>query len=268
MLTKLYHTNTRLLRYLILPVLALVLTHLVAYKKLPFDPNYQFPLLTFSFILLICAICCETNYTCYSLLKKRHFGHLTNEPSIARQLLISSLLTAAVFGTLVYSINYFVFGIVTPITRFLSSLLVAELIILLETLYFITRDLYLSQKQTETIASVQIWQIASGRKTQLVDETDIAYLYSQAGMVYLITNEGKKILTQFSSFNDVKDTHNLDAFFQVNRQYLVKLHAIDTVMKEVNQKLQIKLSPSAPEIPAAAMISRYRSVDFKKWLAQ
>ncbi|WP_422360355.1 LytTR family DNA-binding domain-containing protein [Reichenbachiella sp.] len=268
MLAKLYHTNTRLLRYMILPVLAMILTHLVAYKKLPFDPEYQFPLLTFSFVLLICAICCEANFICYGEMRKKYSKQDFNSRSITTQLLISGALTAIVFGLLIYSINYFVFGVVTPLTRFLSSLLIAELIILLETLYFITRDLYLSQNTVESVPSKATWQIVNGRKTQLIEEEDIAYLFSQSGLVYLITNSGRKILTQFNSFNEVKNNYNLDSFFQINRQYLIKLHAIDTVMKEVNQKLQIKLSPSAPEIPAAAMISRYRSVDFKKWMTQ
>lgn len=268
MLSKLYHTNTRLLRYMILPILAMILTHLVAYKKLPFDSDYQFPALTFSFVLLICAICCEANFICYNALRKRRSNQVINGNTILKQLLVSGLLTAAVFGLLIYNINYFVFGVVTPVTRFLSSLFIAELIILLETLYFITRDLYLAKSEIQTEDSSEVWQISSGRKTSLINEDDIAYLYSQAGMVYLITHDGRKVLTQFTSLNEVKDNYNLDSFFQVNRQYLVKLQAIDTVMKEVNQKLRVKLSPPAPEIPEAAMISRYRSVDFKKWMAQ
>ncbi|WP_420582734.1 LytTR family DNA-binding domain-containing protein [Reichenbachiella sp.] len=268
MLAKLYHTNTRVLRYMILPVLAMILTHLVAYKKLPFDPEYQFPILTFSFVLVICAICCETNFICYGTMKKRYAKENFSSRSIFYQLLISGILTAVVFGLLIYSINYFVFGVVTPATRFLSSLFIAELIILMETLYFITRDIYLYHTSVEASPAKQVWQIVNGRKTQLIEEADIAYLFSHSGMVYLITNDGGKILTQFNSFNEVKNTYNLESFFQINRQYLIKLHAIDTVMKEVNQKLQIRLSPSAPEIPAAAMISRYRSVDFKKWMTQ
>lgn len=76
MLPSLYKTNTRLLRYTLLPVLALILTHLVSYKKLPFEEGYQFPMVTFGFVLLICSICCETNFVCYQVLKKRFFGSL------------------------------------------------------------------------------------------------------------------------------------------------------------------------------------------------
>ncbi|MDW3209039.1 MAG: LytTR family DNA-binding domain-containing protein [Reichenbachiella sp.] len=268
MRSKLYQINTRLLRYMILPILALVLTHLVAYKKLPFEAGYQFPFLTFSFILLICAICCEANFICYNTLRKRFKSEPFNRHSIFRQLIISGVLTALVFGLLIYNINYFVFGVITPVTRFLSSLFIAELIILLETLYFITRDLYLSQSADIPSRANDIWHITNGRKTHLIESSDIAYLYSQSGIVYIITNEGRKWITQFNSLNEVKEAYNLDDFFQVNRQYLVKLQAIDTVLKEVNQKLQIRLSPTAPEIPAAAMISRYRSGEFKKWMAQ
>lgn len=268
MLSKLYRTNTRLLRYMILPILALILTHLVAYKKLPFEADYQFPLLTFSFVLLICAICCEANFICYNSLRKRFKAEPLNRHTIFRQLIISGILTAAVFGLLIYNINYFVFGVVTPLTRFLSSLFIAELIILLETLYFITRDLYLAQLRAALPKSREVWHITNGRSTQLIESCDIAYLYSQSGMVYLITTSGRKLITQFNSLNEVKEAYYLEEFFQANRQYLVKIQAIDAVMKEVNQKLQIRLSPSAPEIPSTAMISRYRSGEFKKWLAQ
>ncbi|MEO9965313.1 MAG: LytTR family transcriptional regulator DNA-binding domain-containing protein [Reichenbachiella sp.] len=269
MLPKLFRTNTRTLRYLILPVLALTLTHLVSYRKLPFEAGYQFPWMIFSAVLLICAVCCEANFICYSQLKKRFTIHSFSRKDIFRQLIVSGILTGVVFGFLVYSINYFVFDSITPITRFLSALLMAELIILLETLYFITRDLYLHhQVQTTATKAPPVWKITSGRTTQMIDENDIAYLYSQSGMVYLVCQSGRKLLTQFNSLNEVKERYPMDSFFQINRQYLIKLSAVDTVMKEVNQKLRVKLSPTAPEIPEAAMISRYRSVDFKKWMAQ
>jgi len=260
---KLSHNQVR---YLLMPPLALALVHFVNYQKLPFEAGYQFPLIPFLSVLFICIICCEANTFCYKRLSKK--WSITLEPmfTIIRQIGFSLLLTTAVFAVLVYSINYLVFGHVTGITQFLSSLFVALLIIAVETLVYIIRDFKRAQQAVKAPAPPTQWQYRSGSKTIITPVSDIAYVYSQKGLVYVVTCEGNKHLTQFNSLNELGDENDISSFFRLNRQFMVSAGAVSSIEKEVNQKLRVQLTPTSHSVPAEATVSRYTSPEFKRWI--
>lgn len=260
---KLTHNQVR---YTLLPLLALALVHFVAYRKLPFEEGYQFPLATFGSVLLICVTCCEVNNFSYNKLRDRWSIRLAPIATMLKQLGTSLLLTTLVFAIMVYSLNYLFFGQITPFSRFLSSLFVALLIILVETLVFIVRDLKRVNDHTEELSSFsEDWVYKSGNKTLKTPKEDIAYIYSQNGLVYIVTTEGEKQLTHFSSINELSETNDTSGFFRLNRQFLISSGAIKAIEKEVNQKLKISLQPAIHSMPAQAIVSRYNSPGFKKW---
>ncbi len=262
-LRKLTHNQVR---YSLLPVLALALVHFVAYRKLPFEEGYEFPLATFGSVLLICIACCEINSFSYNRLKERWSIKLAPVATMLKQLATSLILTIFVFAVMVYSLNYLFFGQVTPFSRFVSSLFVALLIILVETLVFIVRDLKRANDHTEEPSIMtKDWVYKSGNKTLKVPKGAIAYVYSQNGLVYIVTTEGEKQLTQFSSINELSDANDTSDFFRLNRQFLVSSGAVSAIEKEVNQKLKVSLQPAVPSMPVEAIVSRYNSPEFKKW---
>lgn len=255
------------IRYIILPVLALALVHFVSYRKLPLEEGYQFPLATFASVLFICIICCEANNFSYNRLKEKWSLKLQPVATMLKQLGTSLVLTTMLFAALVYSLNYLFFGHVTPFTRFLSSLFVALLIILVETLVFIVRDLKrVTEEPQERPQATDIWVYQSGTRTLRTPKETIAYIYSQSGLVYIITRSGEKQLTQFSSINELIDANDVSGFFRLNRQFMVSTSAVREIQKEVNQKLRVSLQPVISSIPKEAIVSRYNSTEFKKWV--
>ena len=262
---KLTHSQVR---YSLLPFLALALVHFVAYKKLPFDEGYQFPLVPFLSVLLICTICCEANTFCYQRLSKKWSLRLEPVLTIIRQMGVSLLLTTAIFAVLVYSLNYLLFGYVASITSFLSSLFIALLIIVIETLVYILRDFKRAQQALNEPSPLAQWQYRSGNRTIITPIGDIAYVYSQKGLVYVVTREGDKHLTHFNSLNELADENDTSTFFRLNRQFMVSAEAISSIEKEVNQKLKVQLTPASHALPAEAMVSRYTSPEFKRWIKE
>jgi len=256
-------------RRLLIPLVALLLVHFVAYGKLPWDEGYQFPLVLYISSLTICTLCCELNSWNYFRLNDK--WSVTTNPikAIIYQLGISMLLTTFVFGVSVYSLNYILFGHVSGISQFLSSLFIALLIITIETLIFIVRDFHRSTASHEAQKfENQYWTFKSGSKTFNISPNQIAYLYSQKGMVYAVKNDGEKILTQFSSLNELSDTYSTLGFFRLNRQFSISHSAVKQVQKDINQKLRVSLEPATDNIPSEAMVSRYTGPQFKKWVSQ
>lgn len=253
-------------RYIILPFLALALVHFVAYQKLPFDEGYQFPLVPFASVLFICIVCCEANTFCYKKLSQKWSLSLEPILTIIRHLGTSLLLTTLVFAILVYSLNYILFGHVSGITRFLSSLFIALLIIVVETLVYIIRDFKRAQQAAMEPKPATNWQYRSGNKTIIIAPGDIAYICSQKGLVYVVTQLGEKHLTHYNSLNELSEENDTSTFFRLNRQFMVSATAIASVEKEVNQKLKVRLTPESNSLPVEAMVSRYNSPEFKRWI--
>lgn len=266
LIRKLSHNQ---LRYLLLPFLALALVHFVAYKKLPFEPDYQFPLVSFLAILFICLACCEANTFVYDKLKQRWSLLSHPVPTILKQLSISLALTTVIFGILVYTSNYLLFGYIAPVSQFLSSLFVALLIISIETLIYFVRDFKRAQNTSSTVSTLPAcWHYRSGNKTYRTEIGDIAYVYSQSGLVYIVTKIGEKHLTHFSSFNELGSENNTSALFRLNRQFMISAQAVSSVEKDINQKLKVSLHPPCNSLPSEAIVSRYTSPDFKKWIKE
>ncbi len=258
----------RQIRYLLIPLVALALVHFVMYKKLPFEPDYQFPLITFLYASLICAVCCEANTVGYNRLGRKL--SLKKEPAstIFKQISRSLILTTLVFGAIVYSFNYLLFGIVSPLSKFLSSLFVALLLVSVETLIYIIRDFRLAQKHVENSPDNETWTIQSGNRTLRINPRQIAYIFSQQGLVYLVTKEGDKHLTQFNSLNELSEQFDIGTFFRLNRQHLISAGAVSEIQKEINQKLKVILTPTVSQLPQEVTVSRYTSPEFKKWMKQ
>ena len=254
------------IRYLLIPPLALVLVHLVSYGKLPLDEGYQFPLIPFATACLIVLICCELNTRNYNRLSKRFSLTLNPLKAISGQLTSSLILTTIVFAIVVYSLNYFVFGQISTFSKFLSSLFIALLIVSIETLIYIVRDFRKAQQPLEV--SDASWIISSGQKTVQVPSADVAFIYSQGGLVYFVLQDGTKLLSQFTSFNQAQEALNLSDFFRLNRQYRVKRQAVKEIHKDVNQKLRVILQPKTNGISENIVVSRYTAPDFKKWLGK
>ncbi len=104
--------------------------------------------------------------------------------------------------------------------------------------------------------------IRIGEHLKTLATEDIAYCYSESKMTYARSIDGRNFPMD----------HNLDAleqmldpqaFFRINRQYIVSLKAIEEMRAYTKSRVIIRLKPAGKEAP---VVSAERSADFKMWL--
>jgi len=101
-----------------------------------------------------------------------------------------------------------------------------------------------------------------GDKIFYVETTNIAYLYSEDKVTFLITREDKRhiinhTLEQVENFLD--PTH----FYRLNRKYLTHIDAIASINKYFNSRLKVQLEPAVDD---EILISRAKVSAFLEWL--
>lgn len=95
-----------------------------------------------------------------------------------------------------------------------------------------------------------------------VSVLDIAYIYVENTITYVVAKSGKR-----STSNDSLDQifKNLDTrlFFRANRQIIVSIGAIETILKYGNNQLKIQCDPPAE---VDILIGKNKAAQFKNWL--
>ena len=91
---------------------------------------------------------------------------------------------------------------------------------------------------------------------------DIAYIYTENTITYVVCFDGKKSTTN-ASLDDMYSNLDNTIFFRANRQFIISITAIDKIIKYGNSQLKILLqSKSSEEI----IISKNKAAEFKQWL--
>ncbi len=100
-----------------------------------------------------------------------------------------------------------------------------------------------------------------GDKLIAVETTDIAFFNTHMGIVYLVTDRGKKYITDFN-LDELMTLLDPEKFYRANRQYIVNFNSVQTVHKYYKGKLLLELEPVPEE---QVVISAEKASDFKKW---
>jgi two-component system response regulator LytT len=104
--------------------------------------------------------------------------------------------------------------------------------------------------------------IHSGPRIQLLQDTEIAYLYSENKTVYLVTFDSQKYPMDIT-LEGFERILNPGLFYRINRQFIVHLKAISTMSPASKQRIALTLSPSTKH---ETITSFERTPQFKKWL--
>lgn len=101
-----------------------------------------------------------------------------------------------------------------------------------------------------------------GRSTILMHTDDIAY-FSKEEVIYLIHKEGRKLITDYRSLDEIEELLDPKLFFRANRQTIISLPYIESMRGDETGKILIKLKiyPS-PEF----VISKEKAAQFRKWV--
>lgn len=103
-----------------------------------------------------------------------------------------------------------------------------------------------------------------GQQLTYVSVDDIAYFYSEEGMVHAKNNAGKQYILDYT-LDQLEKLINPKYFFRINRKFITRLNSIHKIHTYFNSRLKLEL---LPRIDMDIIVSRDRVNDFKNWLDQ
>ncbi len=95
-----------------------------------------------------------------------------------------------------------------------------------------------------------------------VTTTNIAYIYVESTITYVVRRDGKKATTN-ESLDQIYSYLDPKLFFRANRQFIVSIQAIDRIVKFGNSALKIETQPSTDQ---EVVIGKNKAANFKQWL--
>lgn len=101
-----------------------------------------------------------------------------------------------------------------------------------------------------------------GARFDVVEVVDIAYLYAEDKVVFLVTKDQKKYFVD-DTLDELEQKLNPKNFFRLNRKYFSQLSAIERIEPHFNGRLKIKLRHRDDD---DIYVSREKAEAFKKWL--
>lgn len=104
--------------------------------------------------------------------------------------------------------------------------------------------------------------IRVGRQIRLVGMDEIAYVYTESKITFLVTREGKRYPVDYS-LDRLEEWLPKDEYFRINRQFIVGIHAIDEMLAYSKSRVKLTLHPFCE---LETIVSTERSPAFKQWL--
>jgi len=101
-----------------------------------------------------------------------------------------------------------------------------------------------------------------GEHLKTVETSDVQLIYSMDKATYLLTNQGRKYLIDYS-VDKADELLNKDKFFKVSRKFIVNLDAIKDIISFTNSRLEIVIDQYDEE---QVIVARERVAQFKEWL--
>ncbi len=110
------------------------------------------------------------------------------------------------------------------------------------------------------------YQVRQGRRVLTLPFPSIAAFHAEERQTYLTTLEGKRYALDFP-LNKIETLLPAEAFFRVNRQYILNREVIGGYSREPHGKLKLELNREL-RLPENPVISRLTAPAFKAWLQE
>jgi len=104
--------------------------------------------------------------------------------------------------------------------------------------------------------------VKMGQSIKLIDLDQVAYFYSRDKITFAVL-PGKQRYPLDQSLDQVEALVDPAHYFRINRQFLVRLDAIDEMVVYSKSRIRLKMNPPTEE---DAIVSKERSPEFRKWL--
>ena len=106
------------------------------------------------------------------------------------------------------------------------------------------------------------FSVQVGQHLKLINSEDVECFYSENKGTYLHTTSGRNYLLN-STLDQLEQELEPQAFFRINRKFIVNIDAIQDMVNYTNSRLEIKLNSYKDE---QVIVARERVKTFKDWL--
>lgn len=100
-----------------------------------------------------------------------------------------------------------------------------------------------------------------GRSVTLVPLSEIAYFVKEE-LIYLVNREGKKLITDYRSLDEVQELVDPSLFYRANRQHLLHLPFIESYRSDDTFKLTLKMRGVKND---EIIVSKEKAAEFRRW---
>ncbi len=108
----------------------------------------------------------------------------------------------------------------------------------------------------------QRFLIKQGKDFFYVPVHEVAYLYSEAGLTFLMDKFNKRHILD-STLDAIESELDSNDFFRISRKQIVHINCINKIQAYFNHRLKLQ---TYPESKVDAVVSRERVKEFKQWL--
>lgn len=108
------------------------------------------------------------------------------------------------------------------------------------------------------------FMVKSGQSLGYVLASDVLFAFADEGLVFLITQDGKKHHIDHK-IEELQSMLNPNDFFRVNRKFIININSIQKIHTWFNSRLKLDLLRGDEH---EVIVSRERVADFKNWLGQ
>ncbi len=247
----------------ILLIISILSNHLFEPENFPFNKNYKFPLfpIVVSIITgIIIILIARFNFIYF---KNKYFTKKINTQLLLRFLFSTLGYITILYICLYYSLNGLINGIESySMYHLLTGLSVSLLICTLGIAILCLPDIY---KLHKLLSIKGVLKVQQGGKITLVKYPEIAFIYSENKIVYIVKIDGARIITDFT-LNEVESKISEQSFYRANRQIILHARSIEQVKSIENGKLSVLLKPTISDRkPFQINISRYKKQSFMDW---
>ena len=290
--------NNKKWQLILIPLIAFTTASVISYSS---SSEYSFPYRLFIILSIFILCIWQVNLITYRWLDKRMAFYDEPGKRLLIQIAACCIATWITFTALYFTILVILNGGLQnfPFRDYALFFIIATIISIIINSFYIIRYLQstllykeaistekmnkllvaLEQKNNElpkeknierekTVSPPKSMIIETGAKTINISFNEMAYWYSSDGIVILVLKDGKKITTNFTSFNAFVNKLPTDIFFQLNRQFITHLQSIVSITDDTNRKLIVVLSATnSTNKNEEVTVSRYRSQELKTWFA-
>ncbi|AXT50333.1 LytTR family transcriptional regulator [Aquimarina sp. BL5] len=244
-------------------ILSILVNHLFEPKYFPFHRDYKFPL--FPIVVSIIA------GSVILIIARFNFNYFRNKyftKKINSQILVRFLFSTLGYITILYLFLYFgLNGLINgtesySVYNLLTGLSISLLISAIGIALLFSTDIYKLHKLISIKGTLKVRQ---GGAITLVKYPEIAFIYSENKIVYIVKTDGTRVITDFT-LNEVESKINEQIFYRANRQIILHARSIEQVKSIENGKLSVLLKPTISDEKSFQInISRYKRPAFMNW---